>query len=88
MTLSTRAHILSRSDRGESVSAISLALGVTPGYVYGVLRVERPNRPRKARVRTSTKPERIRALAAIKTPAARIAKLVGCSKAYVYRHLL
>jgi transposase len=77
--------ILSRFDAGTSAMAIATALGVSEGYVYGVLRRERPNRKRKPRRRTSQKPKQIQALAKAGADANRIAKMLGCSKAYVYR---
>lgn len=79
------ADILARSDRGDNAAAIAAALDVTPGYVYGILRRERPDRKRKPRRRTSKKPEQIHALAMAGANAKRIAKLLKCSKAYAYR---
>lgn len=79
--------ILERHDRGEHAAQIADAVGVTAGYVYGILRDHRPQRKRKPRRPTSTKPAEIAALAATGATAARIAELLGVTKAYVYRHL-
>lgn len=79
--------ILKRADKGESVAAIATALSVSPGYVYGILREHRPNRPRKARERTSDRPRIIAGLAAQGMAAGRIAKVLGISRAYAHRHM-
>lgn len=81
------ASILTLCDRGQSPAEIAAALGVSAGYVYKVLRDERPDRPRKSRRQTSEKPAQIRALAAREIAVPRIAFLLDCSTAYVYRIL-
>lgn len=88
-TQTTRAAILARHDKGESVATISRALSVTPGYVFGILRDERPDRPhgnrgrRKSELRVA-----IRFHSTVEQMApARIAEKLGVSRAYVYRIL-
>lgn len=86
----TRVDILSRNDAGQDVPTIAAALGVTLGYIYGVLREERPNRPhgnrgrRKSELRTM-----ILGLRAQGILPARIAFLMKkkCARQYVYRIL-
>jgi IS30 family transposase len=89
VTTTKREQILTRSDAGESVAAISGALDVTPGYVYGVLRTERPRRARKVRDKTSELRRMVLGLAAQKIPPARIAFLLqrSCKRQYIYRIL-
>lgn len=79
--------ILAASDAGEFPAAIATRLGCSAGHVYGVLRQHRPGRARKPRRRTSEKPEQIRALYLQEIEPLRIAFLLQCSRAYVYRHL-
>ena len=89
MTQTTRSAILARHDKGESVPVISQALDVTPGYVYGILREDRPKRKRKVRARTSELRTLIRGLAAQGIEPARIVFLMQekCARQYVYRIL-
>jgi len=79
------SQILTRSDRNETVAAIAMACGVSPGYVYGILREHRPNRPRHPRTRTSKKRKLILGLLAKGHQAPRVAFLAQVSAAYVYR---
>lgn len=79
--------ILQLADAGTSVADIAAAVDLTPGRVYGILRTERPDRTRSPRTRTSKVPNKVRALAAKGTKPARIAFVLGCSRAYVYRIL-
>lgn len=81
------AQILSLHDAGSDVATISRDIQRSTGYVYGVLRRERPNRTRKARTATSDTPRMVRGLAAQGIVVERIAVLCGCSKQYVYRIL-
>ncbi len=78
--------ILKRHDAGELVEAIAKAESCTPGYVYGILRRERPKRKRKPRASTSELVPKIRGMAQTIKPA-RIAELIGCSRAYVHKVL-
>lgn len=87
MTTTTLSKILTRHDRGESVAAIAKALSLSPGYIYGVLRRFRPQRARKPRTPTSDMPRMIVGLHKQKIKPARIAVVLGVSRAYVYRHL-
>jgi hypothetical protein len=78
--------ILKRHDAGEkNVKAIADAEGVSPGYVYGVLREHRPERKRKPRERTSEKRRLILGLLAQGIPPPRTAFLAQCTPAYVYQ---
>lgn len=86
MTLPT-AQILALCDAGQPPSAIAARLDLPLGPVYAILRQERPQRPRAARRRTSTIPAQVAALAAAGIGAARVASLLGISRAYVYRLL-
>jgi hypothetical protein len=79
--------VLEMSDAGHTPAAISLATGLAPGKVYATLRAQRPDRPRAPRARTSPVPGRVVALADVGVRAGRIAELLGCSGAYVYRIL-
>lgn len=81
------ATILSCADNGAHVEQIATALGVSTGYIYGVLREHRPTRTRKPRERTSDVPRMIAALAAEGHKPHRIAVMLGITRAYVYRHL-
>jgi transposase len=81
------AAILSLHDAGKHPAEIAASLPVSLGYVYGVLRQHRSNRTRKARTSTSDTPRMVRGLAAQGIVVERIAVLVGCSRAYVYRIL-
>lgn len=83
----TRSQILSLSDAGHPPDAIAHSLALSPTTVYAVLREHRPARPRKVRARTSDLPYRIRGLRGCGIKPARIAVLLGCSRAYVYRIL-
>jgi hypothetical protein len=85
--MTTLDAILTHADRGESVATIAAALSVSPGFVYGVLRAHRPDRPRQPRTRTSKKRQLILGLLARGHQAPRVAFLAGCSAAYVYRLL-
>lgn len=79
--------ILALSDAGHAPAAISRTLGVPISTVYSILRLHRPNRPRKPRLRTSDLPYKIHTLAARGITPPRIAVLMKCSRAYVYRVL-
>jgi hypothetical protein len=84
----THQSILSLSDAGRTPAAIAAALPDVPlSTVYAVLRRHRPARKRAPRPRTSDLPRRIEGLASRGYKVARIAELLGCSRAYVYRYL-
>jgi hypothetical protein len=83
MTPTTREQILSLCDAGEPPGTIAASVQVSPGYVYSVLRSDRPGRPRVRRSCTSSIPDKVRALRAIGTKQARIAQLLGISRQYV-----
>lgn len=78
--------ILARWDSGEALEAIAAALNVSRRYVYAVLAEHRPGRERKKRECTSDKPRMIAGLAREGVKPARVAELLKCSRAYVYRH--
>jgi CRP-like cAMP-binding protein len=87
--MTTREQVLILHDDGTTAPQIAEALGVTPGYVFGILRDERPNRPhgnrgrRKSELRVA-----IRFHSTVEQMApARIAEKLGVSRAYVYRIL-
>lgn len=79
--------ILSLNDAGHTPASVSRALSLSPSTVYAVLRQYRPDRARAPRPRTSDLPGRIVGLASRGHKPARIAVLLGVSRAYVYRHL-
>ena len=83
----SHAHILSRFDAGDAPDAIASALPCSLGTVYAVLRKHRPGRRRKARARPVGKREQILGLVARGHKVARVAELVGVSRAYCYRVL-
>lgn len=85
--MTTPDAITRRSDAGESVTDIAAAEGVTPGYVYRILRELRPDRSRKIPGPRSARRPMILGLAAQKMTPDRIAVNVKCSTAYVYRIL-
>ncbi len=87
MTTTPVSKILTRHDRGESVATIAAALSLSPGYIYGVLRRERPKRQRKARVTTSDLPRMIVGLHRQKIKPARIAVVLGITRQYVSKVL-
>lgn len=78
--------ILKRHDAGEYPEAIAAAEQCSHSYVCGVLREHRPKRKRKPRRSTSELVPKIRGMAARMTQA-RIAVVLGCSRAYVARVL-
>lgn len=84
--MTTREQVLALHDKGKHVPAISAELGVTPGYVYGILREDRPKRKRKVRERTSELRTMILGLRAQGIEPARIAFLMQkkCKRQYVY----
>lgn len=77
--------ILARHDGGEHVADIAALEGVSPGYVYGVLREHRPGRKRKPRERTSELRRFILGLLAQDIKPPRVAFLSECTPAYVYK---
>jgi len=79
--------ILERADRGDPVETIAADVGLSLGYIYGILRRERPKRERKPRERTSQMPAAVLGLYKRGIKPARIAALKGVSRAYVYRIL-
>jgi len=85
--VTTLDDILRLNDEGKFPADIATSLGITPGRVYTVLREHRPDRKRKPRPCTSNKPAMIRSLSAEKIKPSRIAFLLKCSRAYVYRHI-
>lgn len=80
--------IVARSDAGEHPDQIAATLpGCTLGYVYTVLREYRPRRKRKPRRCTSDIPDKVRALDGAGIKQARIAFLLGITRAYVSKIL-
>lgn len=77
--------LLRDADTGAKVAALAARHGLSASQVYRILREHRPDRPRSSRRRTSDKPAKIVALAASGASAARVAELLGVSRAYVYR---
>jgi hypothetical protein len=86
-SMSALEDILARADAGESVVQIAATVEKSAGHVYAVLREHRPDRPRKAREATSDIPRMIRGLSDGGMLPRRIAAVLGCSRAYVYRCL-
>lgn len=86
------ADILRAADACVPVAQIAADNDLSASRVYSLLREYRPERPRAPRPCTSDIPAKIRALATVvegETKSAkveRVATLVGCSKAYVYRY--
>lgn len=87
MQVDSTAEILRLADRDTSVSDIADHLALTPGRVYTVLRQHRPDRPRKSRRETSELRPKILGLHDRGIKPSRIAFLLECSRAYVYRIL-
>lgn len=81
------ATVLQLSDAGTPPLAIAAALRVPTSRVYSCLSKHRPNRPRAPRTRTAELPGKIAYLAGQGVKRRRIAFLLGCSRAYVYRTL-
>lgn len=79
--------ILALADAGHTPAEIVSLLDtpVSLSTVYTVLRANRPNRPRSARRRTSSKPDQIRALVASGVACSRVTALLGVTRQYVYR---
>lgn len=86
-TPTIRTHILKLYDSGKYAPEIATLLDVSKGYVYGILREERPKRKRKPRDKTSRLREMILGLHDQGIPPARIAFLLqrSCTRQYVYR---
>jgi hypothetical protein len=80
-------NILAAADAGEPVASIAAAHSLPPGRVYAILREHRPSRPRTPRQRTSAVPDKIRFLVKQGMAPGRVAVVLGCSRAYVYRAL-
>lgn len=78
--------VLAAFDQGETPVAIA-ARGTPLPQVYSILRQWRPGRPRAPRRRTSPLRARVLAFHAAGIGAARIAVLLSCSKARVYKIL-
>ena len=87
MDATTRDLIVTLDEQRVSVADIAKRTQLSVGRVYSVLRVERPERKRSPRPRTSDLPAKIKALAAQEIKPARIALLLNVSRAYVYRHI-
>jgi hypothetical protein len=83
----TVSKILILADRKMSVEQIAALVSKSAGYVYSVLRTERPDRPRKVHKTRSDLPRKIAALHLAGKEAVAIAGKLGVSRAYVYRHL-
>lgn len=83
------AQILALHDAGSHPDAIASRLAISTGYVYGILRRERPDRTRKPRERNSVLRLRILGLRECGIAPGRVVALLEkeCSKAYVYRVL-
>lgn len=77
--------VLDLSDAGSTPAAIASAIPAPLATVYAILRAHRPDRPRAPRTRTAVLPVKIRGLLDAGHKPARVAELVGCSRAYVYR---
>lgn len=87
MTPAQAAQVLTLCDQGRTPASIAAALTLHRGKVYALLRAERPFRKRAPRPLTSAVPARIAALRKAGVGAARIGRLLGVSRAYVYRAL-
>jgi hypothetical protein len=79
--------ILKLADRGQSASDIAVTVSKSPGYVYSVLREHRPDRQRKAHKTRSDNPRMIAGLHDQGIKPARIAVVLGVSRAYTYSEL-
>lgn len=79
--------VLVSFDQGMTPVEIAATLGLPVGTVYAVLRQWRPNRLRAPRRRTSQKRALVMALHAAGFAASRIAVLLKCSRARVYKIL-
>lgn len=77
--------ILARADEGEPVAKIAKVLKLKTGSVYAVLRVHRPKRKRTLRPKTSELRAKVRGLNRRGVIPSRIAEILGCSRAYVYK---
>lgn len=80
------SRVLIQFDQGETPVEIA-ASGVAPGAVYAILRQWRPARKRAPRRRTSPLRARVLALYKAGVGTARIAVLLSCSRARVYKIL-
>ena len=87
MTNPTHTQILAFYDAVPDPAVVARALPCSLGTVYAVLRHYRPGRQRKARPVKSGKKVQILGLVARGHKVARVAELVGCSRAYCYRIL-
>lgn len=89
MTNPTHLQILAFYDvlHEKDPAVVARALPCSLGTVYAVLRHHRPGRKRKARPVKSGKKVQILGLVALGHKVARVAELVGCSRAYCYRVL-
>jgi hypothetical protein len=87
MTPDALQAFLTAADQGADVPTLCSAFDLGQTRAYELLREYRPDRPRKARRRTSAIPAKVLALHEIGTPAKRIALLLGVTPVYVWRIL-
>lgn len=81
------ADILAAADAGTDVATLARTYSLSISATYALLREHRPDRQRKARRRSSEKRDIILGLSAKGHEPERVAFLVGCSRAWVYRIL-
>jgi AraC-like DNA-binding protein len=83
MTIPPR--VLELSDAGQHPAAIAERLTLPVAKVYAILREHRPDRPRAPRRLTAWRRPVVKGMATAGVEVARVAELLGCSRAYVYR---
>lgn len=85
--MTTLEGIVQLHDDGKTADEIAKLLHVSLGYVYSILRKERPNRERKEHRRTSEIPAEVVTMFEAGIKATQIAKRLKISRAYVYKCL-
>lgn len=76
--------LLRDADAGMLVADLARRYSLPPGRVYSLLREHRPDRRRSPRTRTAALPVQIRGMLGLGLRPARVAFLLGITRAYVY----
>lgn len=80
--------ILEACDAGLFPADIAASTGASLSRVYTALREHRPERARKPRPTTSSRPEQVRGMVKVaKMKPARVAAVLGVTRQYVYKCL-
>lgn len=87
LTDATLHALLLHIDAGQNVQTAASAAGCSVSQAYSALRVERPDRTRTPRARSSKMRNKVLGLASAGIPVRRVAFLCQCKRQWVYRIL-